>query len=124
MPGALIEEFLFRYLPVRYAESKLLSRQRTWQLFLLVLVFFTATHIPAYLWQYRLPLEALWSPFAMGAAFFFVYYATRNLLFTSLFHAFTNQAWVLFGPASFKDYSFVIMVSILWYFWRTKRSVG
>ncbi len=122
IPGALIEEFLFRYLPVRYAESQRLSRRRTVQLFLLVLIFFTATHIPAYLWQYHLPLQALWSPLAMGAAFFFVYYATRNLVFTALFHAYTNNAWVIFGPATFKDYSLVIVVSIIWYFWRTQWS--
>lgn len=122
IPGALIEEYLFRYLPVRFAESQRLSGRRTIQLFLLVLTFFTATHIPAYLWQYHLPLQALWSPLTMGAAFFFVYYATRNLVFTALFHAFTNNAWVIFGPATFKDYSLVIVVSIIWYFWRTQWS--
>lgn len=121
LPGALIEEYLFRYLPVRFAEHQGLSRPKTLLLFLAVLVFFTATHIPAYLWQYNISLWSLWSPFTMGAAFFFVYYATRNLIFTALFHAFTNQSWMLFGPANIKDYSFVIVVGIVWFLLRTNR---
>lgn len=121
VPGAIIEEYLFRYLPVRYAEHQGLSRRRTILLFLTVLVYFTATHIPAYLWQYNISLLSLWSPFTMGAAFFFVYYATRNLPFTALFHAFTNQSWMLFGSSNVKDYSFVIVVSIVWFFIRTSR---
>lgn len=121
LPGALIEEYLFRYLPVRYAESVGMSRQKTVGLFLMVLLFFTVTHIPAYLWQYKYTLSALWSPLTMGFAFFFVYYATRNLAFTVLFHAFHNQAWVLFGPARIKDYSLVIMAGIVWFMVRTNR---
>lgn len=121
-PGALIEEFLFRYLPVRFAEIKGLSQTQTILLFFAVLVFFTATHIPAYLWQYKISLWSLWSPFTMGAAFFFVYYATRNLPFTTFFHAFTNNSWVLFGPSEIKDYSLVIIVSILWFLFRTNRT--
>lgn len=121
-PGALIEEYLFRYLPVRFAESKGLSQAQTILLFLAVLLFFTATHIPAYLWQYKIPLSSLWSPFTMGAAFFFVYYATRNLPFTAFFHAFTNNSWVLFGPAEIKDYSLVIVISIVWFLFRISRT--
>lgn len=124
LPGAIIEEYLFRFLPVRFAESRKLSRGKTFALFLAVLLFFTATHIPAYLWQYHISLWSLWSPFAMGAAFFFVYYATRNLPFTALFHAFTNQSWVLYGPSNIKDYSLVIVVSILWYIFRVRRVAG
>ncbi len=121
LPGALIEEYLFRYLPVRLAESLRLSRQRTLLLFLAVLVFFTATHIPAYLWQYHNPLWSLWSPFTMGAAYFFVYYATRNLAFVTLFHAFYNNSWMLVGRSEIRDYSLVIVASIVWFFWRTSR---
>jgi hypothetical protein len=122
LPGALIEEYLFRYLPVRYAEYRGLSRVKTIMLFLAVLVFFTATHIPAYLWQYKISIWTLWSPFTMGTAFFFVYYATRNLAFTAFFHAFTNQSWMLFGSADITDYSLVIVVSIVWFFVRTSRA--
>jgi len=121
LPGALIEEYLFRYLPVRFAESRRLSRGRMLLLFMAVLLFFTATHIPAYLWQYNNTLWSLWSPFTMGAAYFFVYYATRNLAFTTLFHAFHNNVWMLVGPSEIRDYSLVIVVSILWFFWRTSR---
>jgi membrane protease YdiL (CAAX protease family) len=121
-PGAMIEEFLFRYLPVLFAENKGLSQAKTILLFFAVLLFFTATHIPAYLWQYEISLWSLWSPFTMGAAFFFVYYATRNLPFAALFHAFTNNSWVLFGPSEIKDYSLVIIVSILWFLLRTNRT--
>ncbi|MPR33904.1 CPBP family intramembrane glutamic endopeptidase [Salmonirosea aquatica] len=121
IPGAVIEEYLFRFLPVRFAESQGLSRRRTIVLFLAVLVFFTATHIPAYLWQYHNPLWSLWSPFTMGGAYLFVYYATRNLAFTTLFHAFYNNHWMLYGPSVIKDYSLVIMVSMLWFLWRTNR---
>ena len=124
LPGALIEEYLFRYLPIRVAESPRLSRERTLLLFMAVLVFFTATHIPAYLWQYHNPLWSLWSPFTMGAAYFFVYYATRNLAFTTLFHAFHNNSWMLVGRSEIKDYSLVIVASIVWYFWRTRRRNG
>ncbi|GHB51621.1 CPBP family glutamic-type intramembrane protease [Persicitalea jodogahamensis] len=121
LPGALIEEYLFRYLPVRLAESRRLTRERTLLLFLAVLVFFTATHIPAYLWQYNNPLWSLWSPFTMGAAYFFVYYATRNLAFVTLFHAFYNNSWMLVGRSEIRDYSLVIVASIIWFFWRTSR---
>ena len=121
LPGALIEEYLFRYLPVRFVESRRLSRERTLLLFMAVLVFFTITHIPAYLWQYHNPLWSLWSPFTMGAAYFFVYYATRNLAFTTLFHAFHNNSWMLVGRSEVKDYSLVIVASIIWFFWRTSR---
>lgn len=121
LPGALIEEYLFRYLPVRLAESCRLPRGRTLLLFVAVLLFFTATHIPAYLWQYHNTLWSLWSPFTMGAAYFFVYYATRNLAFTTLFHAFHNNVWMLVGQSEIRDYSLVIVVSIIWYFWRTSR---
>ncbi len=121
-PGALIEEYLFRFLPVKYAEYKGLSRKQTVLLFLTVLIFFTATHIPAYLWQYNISLWSLWSPFTMGAAFFFVYYATRNLPFTALFHAFTNQSWMFFGPVNVKDYSIVIVVGIIWFIVRSSHS--
>lgn len=124
MPGALIEEYLFRYLPVRFAENRRLSRERTLLLFMAVLVFFTATHIPAYLWQYQNPLSSLWGPFTMGAAYFFVYYATRNLAFATLFHAFSNNSWMLVGRSEIKDYSLVIVASILWFFWRTYRRGG
>lgn len=121
LPGALVEEYLFRYLPVRFAESRRLSRQRTLLLFMAVLLFFTATHIPAYLWQYHNTLWSLWSPFTMGAAYFFVYYATRNLAFTTLFHAFHNNVWMLVGRSEIRDYSLVIVASIIWFFWRTSR---
>ena len=70
LPGALIEEYLFRYFPIRFAESRLLSRGRTVLLYMGVLLFFTATHIPAYLWQYHTPLTSLWSPFTGGHLFF------------------------------------------------------
>ncbi|WP_165933450.1 CPBP family glutamic-type intramembrane protease [Arundinibacter roseus] len=120
IPGALIEEFLFRYLPVRYAHMMQLSRTKTLLLFMAVVVFFTITHIPAYLWQYKYTLWSLWNPFTMGIAFFFVYYATRNLAFTTLFHAFHNNSWYLFGHAEHKDYSFIILVSIFWFLLRTR----
>jgi len=121
LPGALIEEYLFRHLPVRFSESRRLSRGRTLLLFVAVLLFFTATHIPAYLWQYNNTLWSLWSPFTMGVAYFFVYYATRNLAFTTLFHAFHNNVWMLVGPSEIRDYSLVIVVSIIWFFWRNSR---
>jgi len=121
IPGALIEEYLFRFLPVRFVESQGLSRWRTMALFLGVLIFFTAIHIPAYLWQYHNPLWSLWSPFTMGGAYLFVYYATRNLAFTTLFHAFYNNQWMLYGPSGINDYSLVIVVSMVWFLWRTTR---
>ncbi len=121
VPGALIEEYLFRYLPVRFAENNRLKRGRTLLLFMAVLIFFTAVHIPAYLWQYHNPLSSLWGPFTGGASLFFVYYATRNLAFATFFHAFTNKSWMLVGQSEVRDYSLVIVASIIWYFWRTTR---
>ncbi len=121
IPGALIEEYLFRFLPVRYADIRAFSRRQTVVLFLTVLVFFTATHIPAYLWQYHSTLWSLWNPFSMGAAFLFVYYATRNMAFTTLFHAFYNNSWMLYGSSNVKDYSLIIVVSMLWFLWRSRR---
>ncbi|HEV7349213.1 type II CAAX prenyl endopeptidase Rce1 family protein [Telluribacter sp.] len=121
LPGALIEEFLFRYLPVRYAESRSLSKPRAWLLYLGVLVLFVLVHIPAYLLRDQVPLSSLWSPFTMGIAFFFVYYTTRSVPFTALFHAFTNNPWFIYGPRESTDYSIVILVSIAWYIVRSRQ---
>ncbi|GAB3180811.1 CPBP family intramembrane glutamic endopeptidase [Telluribacter humicola] len=114
LPGALIEEYLFRYLPVRYVESKRLDKSKAWLLYLGVLILFTLVHIPAYILRDQVPLSALWSPFSMGIAFFFVYHTTRNLPFAALFHAFTNNSWFIYGPSKNTDYSIVILVSIVW----------
>lgn len=122
IPGALIEEYLFRFIPVRFAESQGLSRWQMMGLFFTVLVFFTAIHIPAYLWQYNNTLWALWSPFSMGAAYLFVYYATRNLAFTTLFHAFYNNHWMLFGTST-QDYSLVILAGVLWFVIRKRNAL-
>jgi hypothetical protein len=121
LPGALIEEYLFRYLPVRYAESRGLHRANAWLLYVGVLLLFVLVHIPAYLLRDQLPLSSLWGPFTMGTAFFFVYYTTRSVPFTALFHAFTNNAWFIHGTRPSADYSLVIVVSIAWYLIRIRQ---
>ncbi|WP_247237010.1 CPBP family intramembrane glutamic endopeptidase [Telluribacter sp. SYSU D00476] len=121
LPGALIEEYLFRYLPVRYAESRKLEKPRAWLLYVGVLLLFTVVHIPAYLLRDQVPLSSLWSPFSMGIAFFFVYHTTRNLPFAALFHAFTNNHWFLYGTRDSNDYSIVILASVIWLMLRIRQ---
>ena len=58
----------------------------------------------------------------MGAAYLFVYYATRNLAFTTLFHAFYNNHFMLFGTTT-HDYSLVILAGVLWFVIRKKNAL-
>ncbi len=52
LPGALMEEWLFRYFPVRLASTGKLKMPAN-MFFLVILLLFTLSHVPAYLFQYN-----------------------------------------------------------------------
>lgn len=115
LPGALLEEWLFRYLPFRFGKQ---FRKR-YQLFLFwmaLLGLFTLIHVPAYLVQYDLALSNLGRVFTMGLFFLTVYLTTRNVFFTALIHALTNTPLFLIDSPFYwlYFYSSVLIVSGVW----------
>lgn len=124
LPGALMEEWLFRYLPFRFGQQS----EKRYQpiLFCLgALVLFTLIHIPVFL-HYEIGLSKLGQVFMMGAFFLIVYLLTRNLCFTALFHGLTNRPFY-FVESPFYQICFyvsVLIVSVLWAVlsWRNHRN--
>jgi hypothetical protein len=117
IPGALMEEWLFRYFPVRFGQTYHFAFPQSY-LYLFILILFPLLHIPAYLFQYEMDLRALGSIFLNGIFFLLVFLMTKNLVFTALFHAFGNNAffpvqstynWTYF-------YAVVFSVMMLWAF--------
>ena len=119
-PNALVEEFTYRHLPVRYGESHGLSTRQILLLGVGVTFLFSITHISAYLFRDHTELSvlrsALQGPFLYGLAFLFVYMSTRNLYFAALVHAFSNNPlYLVRSPwmSTYYLYSF-IFVTIIW----------
>jgi membrane protease YdiL (CAAX protease family) len=115
LPGALIEEWLFRYLPFRFGNQST-GRYRSILVCLGTLILFTVIHIPAYLLQYNLALTELNRVFIMGLFFLAIYLLTRNVIFTALIHGLTNNPLVLVESPHYwlYFYSSVVTVSLLW----------
>jgi len=90
LPGALMEEWLFRYFPVRFVQSESLKLPAN-VIYISILLLFTLIHIPAYLFQYDSNLSSLGNIFVSGIFLFLIFILTRNVIFTALFHAFGNN---------------------------------
>ncbi|ADB38855.1 CPBP family intramembrane glutamic endopeptidase [Spirosoma linguale] len=117
LPGALLEEWLFRYLPLRFAQQSN-QRFKSILLCLRVLIFFTLCHVPAYLLQHERSLTELGQVFVMGGCFLGVYLMTRNLFFTALFHGLTNNPLYLIESPYYWLYFYttIAVVSVFWAF--------
>lgn len=115
LPGALCEEWLFRYLPLRFSRQSKPGYQ-TVVLCIGALVLFTLIHAPAYLLQYDHDLSELGQVFTMGLFFLTVYLLTRNLFFTALFHGLTNTPLVLVESTYYWLYFYasILVVSSIW----------
>jgi len=124
-PNAMIEEFIFRFLPVRYAEKKSFSKQQLIGLGILSSVIFSLSHVSVYVlrdhsdWTY-LPAVLL-SAFFYGTVYFFIYVLTGNIFFTTFIHAFGNSHLLLIDTPEFKAFYFYtfIFITLLWYISKT-----
>jgi len=115
LPGALLEEWLFRYLPFRFGRQS--PKRYSPILFCLaLLILFTVIHLPAYLFQYGLGPADLGRVFAMGLFFLTVYLTTRNVFFTAFIHALTNTPLYLIDSPFYWVYFYasVLLVSGVW----------
>ncbi|PRY42987.1 CAAX prenyl protease-like protein [Spirosoma oryzae] len=122
LPGALLEEWLFRYLPFRLGQQAT-KRYQPVLYCLGALVLFTLLHIPAYLLQYNLGLVELGKVFMMGILFMVVYLLTRNLVFTAFFHGLTNKPLYVVESPYYWLYFYisVLVVSMCWAVLNRKR---
>ena len=124
-PNALIEEFIFRFLPIRYAEKKALSKQLLLGIGILASVIFSLSHVSVYLlrdlsdWP-DLPAVLL-SAFFYGTVYFFIYVLTGNIFFTTFIHAFGNSHLLLIDTPQFEAFYFYtfIFVTLIWYVTKT-----
>jgi hypothetical protein len=125
LPGALIEEWLFRYLPFRFGQQWP-TRYRSIIFCIGVLLLSTLLHIPAYIFQYEVDLTELSNVFVHGLFFLTVYLLTQNLVFTALFHGLTNKSLLLVESPSYwlYFYSITLLVSVVWAVinWRRRRN--
>jgi membrane protease YdiL (CAAX protease family) len=125
LPGALVEEWLFRYLPFRFGQQSK-KRYQSILFCLGALALFTFIHIPAYLLQYELGLTELGRVFMMGLFFLIIYLLTQSLGFTALFHGLTNNSLCLIESPYYWLYFYVsvLVVSIFWAVlnWRSERN--
>ncbi|GAB3023841.1 hypothetical protein GCM10027185_23150 [Spirosoma pulveris] len=115
LPGALLEEWLFRYLPFRFGKQSP-GHYRSILICLGAVLLFTVIHIPAYLFQYGLALTDLSRVFTMGLFFLAIYILTRSIIFTSLVHGLTNNPLVLVESPHYWLYFYasVVIVSLSW----------
>ncbi|MCF2446275.1 CPBP family intramembrane metalloprotease [Dyadobacter sp. CY345] len=120
-PNALIEEFIFRFLPARYAENKGLSRQQLIGLGIIVSIIFSLSHVSVYLLrdhtEWSNLTANLLSVFFYGMVYFFIYILTGNIFFTALIHAFGNNQLLLINTPGFEAFYFYtfIFVTLVWY---------
>jgi membrane protease YdiL (CAAX protease family) len=120
IPAALLEEFVFRHLPIKYSLHKGFSSQQLVILALGIALIFSISHVSAYMMRDHIAFSDLTSPlvgaFFYGLAYFLVYAVTRNIIFVTLIHAFSNDPlYVVDSPfrETFYFYTY-IFVTILW----------
>ncbi|NEU70418.1 CPBP family intramembrane glutamic endopeptidase [Spirosoma agri] len=128
LPGAILEEWIFRYLPLRFSQQ-FKKDHRTILLCIGSLILFTLIHIPAYIFQYEHSLSELSRVFMMGLFFLVVYVLTQNLFFTVLFHGLTNNPLYLVESPYYWLYFYgsTVVVSGFWALqnWRNRhRSIS
>ena len=120
-PNALFEEFIFRFLPVHYAEKKGFTNQQLIGLGIIVTFIFSLSHVTSYLFRDHTDLSQLFSAlvsvYFFGMVFLFVYLLTGNIYFTTLIHAFDNNKLLLINTVGTEQFYFytVIFVSLLWF---------
>ena len=124
-PNAMIEEFIFRFLPVHYAEKEAFSKQKLTGLGILASVVFSLSHVSVYLLRDHsawpdMPAVLL-SAFFYGTVYFFIYILTGNIFFTAFIHAFGNSHLLLIDTQGFEAFYFYtfIFVTLLWYVVKT-----
>jgi membrane protease YdiL (CAAX protease family) len=129
IPAALIEEFIFRFLPIHYAEEKTAPRQQLIGLAIVVAIIFSLSHISAYIFRDHTDLTMLAPPlisaFFYGMAYFFVYVVTDNIYFTTLIHAFSNKPlYLIHSPNNDSFYFYtLIFVTLLWLMTKETRRI-
>jgi membrane protease YdiL (CAAX protease family) len=126
-PNALIEEFIFRFLPVHYAEKKKLPRQKLILLGILAALIFSISHVSVYMLRDQNEWSELYftlqNAFFYGMVYFFIYILTDNLFFTALIHAFGNNQLLLVNTPGFEPFYFYtfIFITLVWFAVRTFR---
>lgn len=117
LPGAAMEEWLFRYFPVRFVHSASFWIPAN-AILIFMLLLFTLIHIPAFVFQYNTDLSSLGNIFVTGIFLFLIYFTTRNVLFTALFHAFCNNPKFLMDSVFNWQYFYasVFAVTLAWPF--------
>ena len=127
LPAALIEEFIFRFLPMHYAEQKDLPRQQLVGLAVGIAIIFSLSHVSAYIFRDHTEFLAppLISAFFYGMAYFFVYAVTENIYFTTLIHAFSNnQLYLVNSPDNDSFYFYtLIFVTLIWFMRKESRRI-
>jgi membrane protease YdiL (CAAX protease family) len=129
IPAAMIEEFIFRFLPIHYAEQKGIPRQQLIGLAIGVAVIFSLSHVSAYIFRDHTDLSLLAPPlisaFFYGMAYFFVYVITDNIYFTTLIHAFSNnQLYLVNSPYNDSFYFYtLIFVTLIWFMRKETRRI-
>lgn len=124
-PNALIEEFIFRFLPVHYAEKKGFSRQPLIGLGIAASIVFSLSHVSVYVLRDHTDWASmpaiLLSAFFYGMVYFFIYIITGNIFFTAFIHAFGNNHLLLINTPGFEAFYFYtfIFVTLLWYAGKT-----
>jgi membrane protease YdiL (CAAX protease family) len=129
IPAAMIEEFIFRFLPIHYAEKKEIPRQQLIGLAIVIAIVFSLSHVSAYIFRdhtdFSMLAPPLISAFFYGMAYFFVYVVTDNIYFTTLIHAFSNnQLYLVNSPYNDSFYFYtLIFVTLLWFMRKETRRI-
>ncbi|GLU50605.1 CPBP family intramembrane glutamic endopeptidase [Dyadobacter frigoris] len=129
IPAALIEEFIFRFLPLHFAEQKEIPRQQLIGLAVVVAIIFSLSHVSAYIFRdhtdFSMLAPPLISAFFYGMAYFFVYVVTDNIYFTTLIHAFSNnQLYLVNSPYNDLFYFYtLIFVTLIWFMRKEMRRI-
>lgn len=112
LPNAWIEEWVFRFCPGLLGRGGGLARSIL--IYLGATVIFTLLHLPKFYFDGH--FYELSDVFVAGMVFFVIYFATGNLLFVALVHAFTNRAWFVHDATAnwFALYTSIAAVTILW----------
>lgn len=124
-PNALIEEFIFRFLPAHYAEKKGISRQKLIALGIASAIVFSLCHVSVYILRDHTAWADLYSTllnaFFYGMVYFFIYILTDNLFFTALIHAFGNNQLLLVNTPGFEPFYFYtfIFITLVWFAGKT-----
>jgi membrane protease YdiL (CAAX protease family) len=112
VPGAMTEEWLFRFFPSVIVLQK--STLYSVIFYMGMSILFMLIHLPKYFLHGN--VVGLYPVFVAGIAFFIIYQATQNLPFVILIHAFTNNTWFIYDSSSNWLYLYVAITvaSLAW----------